>query len=271
MTTLSIPAAPVDRWLAAARERRSRRSFDGQPLAPEALEAVQEAVERWRPTDEARVVLLRDAPETIFRGIVGGYGRITGAPSALVMIGASDGPAAQASVGYLGEALILEATALDIGTCWVGGMYDSKAVGQHVELASGERVLAITPLGTPSERLNSAERIVYRAKNPKPRKPTDEIAVELGSSAWPAWARAGVEAARIAPSASNRQPWRFRMADGAAVVAFDGPESKIVSKRLDCGIAMLHFEIAARAAGVSGAWELLEHRSDVARFALGAA
>ena len=270
MTILSIAEAPLDRWLAAARERHSRRSFDGRPLAPATLTALREAVDRWRPSAEARVVMLDEAPEAIYRGIVGGYGRISGAPSALVMIGASDAPPAQASVGYLGEALILEATALDIGTCWVGGFYDSKAVGQHVELASGERVLAISPLGTAQAQVSSAERIVYRAKNPKPRKPVTDIALELGSSTWSVWARAGVEAARIAPSANNRQPWRFRADGGSVVVAFDGPESRIVSKRLDCGIAMLHFELGVRTAGVSGSWELLDHRSDVARFVLGA-
>ncbi len=271
MTTLSMPEAPFDRWLAAMRQRHSRRSFDGQPLAGEALAAVREAVSGWQRVEEARVVVLDEAPETIFKGIVGGYGRVTGAPSALVMIGSSDGPAAQTSVGYFGQAAILEATALDIGTCWVGGMFDSKRVNRLVGLESGERVLAISPIGTARQQVSSAERIVYRAKRPKPRKPVTDIAEGLGSAAWSAWARAGVEAARIAPSANNRQPWRFRADGNSVVVAFDGPESRFVSKRLDCGIAMLHFEIAARAAGVSGAWELLEHRSDVARFALGTA
>jgi hypothetical protein len=31
-----------------------------------------------------------------------------------------------------------------------------------------------------------------------------------------------------------------------------------ISKRLDCGIAMLHIEVAALDCGVKGKWELLE-------------
>ena len=37
----------------------------------------------------------------------------------------------------------------------------------------------------------------------------------------------------------------------------------MISKRLDCGIAMLHFELGAREVGASGSWQLLSGR-DVA-------
>ena len=46
--------------------------------------------------------------------------------------------------------------------------------------------------------------------------------------------------------------------DGTAlnlVLAYDGHESPFISKRLDCGIAMLHFELGALHAGAQGAWE----------------
>lgn len=271
MTTLSLPDAPYDRWLEAARARHSRRSFDGTPLAPEVVAALQEAVARWRPSGSARITVLPEAPEDIFRGIVGGYGRIAGAPSALVMIGNSKGPVAQASVGFAGEAIVLEATALGVGTCWVGGMFDGGAVSRTIELAEGESVLAVSPLGTPLQKVTTTERVVYGMRKPKPRKPVTEIAPRMEGGDWPTWTRPGVEAARIAPSAHNRQPWRFRPEAGSVVVSFDGPDTPMVSKRLDCGIAMLHFEIAVRAAGVAGSWALLEHRSDVARFSLGPA
>jgi nitroreductase len=75
-----------------------------------------------------------------------------------------------------------------------------------------------------------------------------------------------LEAARRAPSARNRQPWRFRI-EGEAVTVFTGSEKQNgkLSPRLDCGIAMLHFELGARAAGLAGRWELLD-APDVARY-----
>jgi hypothetical protein len=82
--------------------------------------------------------------------------------------------------------------------------------------------------------------------------------------------KSALEAARLSPSANNRQPWRFR-ADARAVTILtdnDKQEWKI-SRRLDCGIAMLHFELGARAAGLAGGWEFQE-APEVARYVLSA-
>ena len=45
-----------------------------------------------------------------------------------------------------------------------------------------------------------------------------------------------------------------------------GAETPKVTKRLDCGIAMLHAELGARATGAAGAWRDLEVALDVARY-----
>jgi hypothetical protein len=46
-----------------------------------------------------------------------------------------------------------------------------------------------------------------------------------------------------------------------------GPEGSI-SRRVDCGIAMLHFEVGARLMGGVGVWEMLE-APEVARYRVG--
>ncbi len=270
MPLLSLPDAPAARWAAAAHNRRSRRSFDGRSPDPEALDALEEACGAIRPFAGVRVALGRQMPPGAFKGIVGSYGRVHGAPSGMVMVASGSGDQLHAAVGYTGEALVLEATALGLGTCWVGGMFDNDLAKKATHLAAGERIFAISPLGYGAQKISGPERLVYRMKpgTPKPRKALEQIAPDIGAT-WPGWARAGVEAARIAPSAYNRQPWRFRMEGDGLVVSFDGPDTPVVSKRLDCGIAMLHVEIAIRAAGEGGSWELLEHRADVARFTFG--
>jgi hypothetical protein len=51
-------------------------------------------------------------------------------------------------------------------------------------------------------------------------------------------------------------------------VRVDSPkDSDKYPKRLDCGIAMLHIELGAMAAGKNGAWEILL-APDAARFKL---
>ena len=75
-----------------------------------------------------------------------------------------------------------------------------------------------------------------------------------------------MEAARLAPSAVNRQPWRFYMEPNGITVSVDSSLVEWgISKRLDCGIAMLHIEVAALDCGVKGKWELLG-APQVARF-----
>jgi hypothetical protein len=110
------------------------------------------------------------------------------------------------------------------------------------------------------------------------RKAVEEIAPGFDPELWPAWAAEGVRLARAAPSAVNRQPWRFELEAASAVAtptanptgavivsaATKGGEGNI-SRRLDCGIAMLHFEVGARLMGAHGRWEVLE-APQVARY-----
>jgi nitroreductase len=49
------------------------------------------------------------------------------------------------------EHFVLAATAEGLGTCWVAGRLDESAVKQALEIPDDLRVVAITPLGFPSE------------------------------------------------------------------------------------------------------------------------
>lgn len=98
------------------------------------------------------------------------------------------------------------------------------------------------------------------------RKPMANLVSGFEEANTPEWIRVALEAARLAPSAVNRQPWRFQVEQDALTVSVNrlGREFNI-SKRLDCGIAMLHIEVAALNSGVHGNWDLLES-PQVARF-----
>jgi len=265
MTAATPDAAQSVRWLAAATTRRSRRSFDGSRVSDDTLAALSALAAEFQPFPGARAVVVPEAPEALFVGIVGAYGGISHAPSAIIMLGADD---AAERVGYTGEALVLEAVALGLDTCWVGGLFSSGHAARAAGPMPGERVFAVCALGHALERTTLKERLLSGGSRARHRLTSEEIAP--GCSSWPAWARDAVEAARIAPSAMNRQPWRLRMEDDRLVVGFEPPDRPRISKRLDCGIAMLHAEIAAVAGGVAGSWQLLAS-PDVAVFAPGEA
>ncbi|MHA2178341.1 MAG: nitroreductase family protein, partial [Candidatus Thorarchaeota archaeon] len=166
-----------------------------------------------------------------------------------------------AVTGYLGEGIILEATALGLNTCWVGGFYRRDAVMKQIELQDGERVLGITPIGYSKEE---NDRVGFSSK-PYRRKNFEKLVLS-GEVDDKKWVRSAIEAARIAPSAGNRQPWRFEISeDSITVSASSKREGLRISNRLDCGIAMLHLELSALSNDVLGNWEFLEHPK-VARY-----
>ncbi|MDO5021824.1 MAG: nitroreductase family protein [Eubacteriales bacterium] len=122
--------------------------------------------------------------------------------------------------GLMGEALALEITKLGLNACWVSGNFKRSAV--NTKLNEPEKIAAIIPFGLPLGNNKGKERKTLNAlcrDNP---------------STWPLWAYNTAEAVRLAPSALNRQPWRFDFTGNTLRITF----KKINS--LDAGIAMLH-------------------------------
>jgi nitroreductase len=258
--------ANTGEWLGAVARRRSRRAFDGVVADGWQLDSMRALAERWRPHPDARAVLVEDPEVDIFTGVVGSYGKVVGAPHALVFIADERADFPDQHIGYTGEAVILEATRLGLATCWVGGFFSAKKVARLVDLAPGERVYSVSPLGWALSNDSATERAMAGLAGAHTRKSLADIAPGHTSQRWPQWAVAAIETARLAPSAVNRQPWRFRFEDGGLVIAKDSfIETPKVAKRLDIGIAAFHVDLAASACGVDGVWTDLSG-SDVARF-----
>lgn len=314
--TPPLPEALTERWYAAIAGRHSRRSFQVRPLIPQERDAMAAHCRAFRPFPSVRVVMLPEAPESLFAhrrddrptmsavgraymGIMGSYGRISGAPAALAFAGqlapgaadaqpdataqgagAPDASPQSASrsddsefaieelIGYVGEAAVLEATALGLDTCWVAGFFSPGLTESLIGAGTGETVFAVSPLGHAAHALSGKEKYVFQMSRPKKRLKLEHIALGLFNKDWPHWAVAGIRAVQTAPSATNRQPWRFRLDGDTVVLATNGPDSYGVSKRIDCGIAMLHFELGVRQAGRDGHWEPpgTGDRLDVARW-----
>ena len=251
---------PFSRWHDAVSKRRSIRQYATKPVEADQLEAMRRVCAEFHPFQSARAVLVTDAPEEVYRGIPGGYGKIKGAAALVAFVGNMQSPDVQEALGYTGEGVILEATVLGLATCWVGGFFSPKRAAALAKVAPNERVLAVTPVGHPREGSSLQERAMSRFGRNWQRRPMSELVTGLGEKDRPAWMKTALEAARLAPSATNRQPWRFQVDKNSIIVSADSAlnPTMVVSKRLDCGIAMLHIEIGALAGGVRGSWKLLK-------------
>jgi hypothetical protein len=84
--------------------------------------------------------------------------------------------------------------------------------------------------------------------------------------------KSAMDAAALAPSAINRQPWRFYVEPDSVTVSVYRSKYRLkleygISKRLDCGIAKLHIEVATLDCSIRGRWEFLK-APKVARFTI---
>ncbi len=257
---------PFDRWYSAILDRHSRRKYDpSRTILPDAVDSLKQICAGFRPFPGARAELVNGPANAVFKGILGSYGKVKDAPAFLAFIGDSSNPHFQEAAGYTGEAVILEATSLGLGTCWVGGFFRPDTVAGLIKLAPGERVLAVSPAGYTADSKTLEEKAMSGFARSRKRKPLSDLVTGLPEDQRPSWVKDALEAARLAPSAMNRQPWRFEIQDKAITISSAGSLDFGVSYRLDCGIAMLHLEVAALKNKVQGRWEFLA-APQVARF-----
>jgi hypothetical protein len=261
---------PFTTWHDAIYHRRSRRDYDSTDLEPDLPSHMQDICRDFRPFPQARAKLVTHSVDEIFKGVIGHYGKIKGAPALIALVGNIDDPYIQEKVGYLGEGIILEATAMGLATCWVGGFFRPKIAASIIGTGENERVLAVTPIGHAVKDFSPQERTMMGLARSHRRKPLAELVTGLEQAEWPHWMKSAMDAAALAPSAINRQPWRFHVEPHSITVSVHRSQYRLklefgISKRLDCGIAMLHIEVVALDCGVRGRWEFLE-APKVARF-----
>jgi len=250
---------PASRWFRVIEKRRSRRRFDTRPLGSKLLAHINTICNEFRPFPDARAVLVTDKPETVFKGAIGPYGKVKGAPAFVAFIGHTESLNFQEQVGYTGEGIILEAEAMNVATCWVAGFFRRKVVESLIRIGENERVLAITPIGHATKIPSLEEKIMTGFGLSHKRKELSGLVSGLDDSEWPEWIKVSLEAARLAPSAVNRQPWRFYIEpDSITVSVYVKKREYGIPKRLCCGIAMLHIETAALNCGIKGNWEFLK-------------
>jgi len=199
---------------------------------------------------------------------LGTYGFIKGA-RAFLLGAVRKGPGDLEDYGYLLEEVVLHATGLGLGTCWLGGTFTrSTFTARFGGVAKDETIPAVVSLGYPGD--DGTQRIREREEGTRRFSPDelffgDDWAVPLGREREDGYAGA-LEAVRMAPSATNKQPWRIvrRGADWHFYLARTkgygkgSPWFKLLRiadlQRVDLGIAMCHFALVARESGLAGQW-----------------
>lgn len=258
--------------------RISTRSYDGRPLSAGESGDLAAALARRQagPTLSGKRLRLGLAHWDKGSAAVkmGTYGMLAGV-SAFIVPAVERGEGAMEDLGWAVEAAVLDATALGLATCWIGGLFSRSAAAGFIGAGEDEIVPALIAVGHAAARRSLQDRLVTGFAKSRSRRPLGELvrgleSIETGASASPcgeALIRC-LEAVRIAPSASNKQPWRFvlsrTMPDEPPRVGLWLDEDRVYNnalgeakmQRIDMGIAMRHFAEAAAESGLPGAWQL---------------
>ena len=222
-------------WYRAVKTRVSTRLYM-QPPDDERLQALVKLAAEVSG-DGVCIKVLRGP---VFHGLLNG-GNIRGTDCFAALVSDANVPAEV--VGYRGEAFVLGATAMNVGTCWLGASMDRALCTELAEVKNGAKMRCIVSLGLTDAPLDDEQSIIRK------RKPLTELTgkAEQSLSVIPIWQQRALECAQAAPSAVNGQPWRFELSDtGIAIVC---KSHNFGYGWVDTGIAMLHLELGAAHGG----------------------
>lgn len=184
---------------------------------------------------------------------IGTYGFIKNVPAYIGGVALNDKESI-IDFGYVFEKIILKLTSSGYSTCWLGGTFRRK--NYRKELLKNEIIPAITPVGRDNEKRSIVDKLLRSELKPRNRKNFEELFIQQdGSKIEDETLVTLLEAVRVAPSASNKQPWRVivennhvhfyleRTPNYAKMIKYD-------IQLLDMGIALSHFEIELDFIGV---------------------
>jgi len=260
------------------RQRFSCREYAPQPIAIEIQQEFQRRLDQLKrgpfgSPARFKLVAASEQDQQALRGL-GTYGFIKN-PAGYIVGAVEQHSMALEEYGYLMEQAILEATALGLGTCWLGGSFTQSNFDRKIELQRNEIMPAVTSIGAYLDEEQARNAIQRRRLNATSRKAWDELffsenfghplnAEQAGVYATP------LEMVRIGPSASNKQPWRIiklgnawhfylqrTSGYGKGTLLF-GILRLADLQRVDTGIAMYHFEQTAHEMGLPGRWQIAD-------------
>lgn len=251
------------------RKRYSCRSYSSTAIEDSVLIKFKQAVDQphcgpFGNTPRFVLISVAAMPQHQWKKL-GTYGVIKNAHLFLAGM-VSPAPMATCDYGYCKEKLILKATELGLGTCWLGGTFAISAFGQAAEMRRNELLPTISPVGLAAGHRSLTERAMRSFAGSDRRVDWTTIFFD-GDAATPLTPekagpyREALENVRQAPSASNKQPWRIVYVQGQNSFLFYLSRTfgyrhlrNVSLQEIDMGIALCHFELTARELGLAGKW-----------------
>jgi hypothetical protein len=271
MNPFNRPASEV------IRTRFSCRTYLDIPLEESKREQIQRFIDSlpsgpFGSRPRFLLVAASEQDHSSLRGL-GTYGFIRGANAFVIGAARPQGKWLE-DFGYQMEYIILYLTSLGLGTCWLGGSFTRSSFSQKISLRDDEHIPAVTATGEYVDTADTRRNLIRRFAKGERRLPWEKLFFDRDFDHPLSESEAGsdklaLEMVRLAPSASNKQPWRV-VRDGDVIHFYlqrtPGYRDSLLKKvlgifdlqRVDMGIAMCHFDLTMKELGARGNWVVEE-------------
>lgn len=247
-----------------AKERISVRTYDeNKKVTDDVMNKLNEYIENLKGpfNSKVRFKIIKTKENPNDKGL-GTYGVIKGVDTYIGAV-VEKGHMALENLGYEMEELILYATSLGLGTCWMGGTFNKSGFAKVMEVKENEIFTIISPIGYKSEEIRLVDKLFRKGKGDRRKEWGDlfflkDFYIPLDRDADIGDMKEAFENLRLAPSALNKQPWRVVL-DGKKVHFFKSGKESLAGKgthidlsEVDMGIALAHFDLTCKEKGING-------------------
>ncbi|MDD3123629.1 MAG: nitroreductase family protein [Candidatus Izemoplasmatales bacterium] len=229
--------------------RQSCRNFNENQIETEKSEILNTAIEKINKESGLRVQLIQN-DKLAFSKFLKSYGLFKGVSNFIALVGKRNDKNLDELVGYYGQKLVLLATTLELGTCFVGGTYDKSYTLKYCK--EDEIIVLVIAIGNRAEKETNFQNMIRQISYRKNKPYTSFIE---SNSFIEDWIVSGVKAVSMGPTAVNRQGISLAYKDSELTIHINKKGSL---DHVDLGIAKANFEIEVE----KGAFEL----GDGARF-----
>ena len=238
-------------FVEAIDRRVSCRAFEDTPLSADQIDMLRAAA-RESSADSGLLFELH-VPHEDGSSLALSNKVFAGHPGAYVTCVGPNDPISLEKIGYFGQIVVLIATSLGLGSCWVAGTFDREKTTCAVP--DGMMLHDVIPIGAPMHQTPFRQRSIRRAIRSKSKRPSKLYAGPTTLEEAPQWIWEGVHAIWKGPSAANRQPVVLAQDTYGAPVRAMLPRRRHDVEYTDLGIAKLQFKVAATASGAHGTWD----------------
>lgn len=242
------------------KTRKSIRSYSGEALKKEHVNAINQYIAGLEQAlgGNARIELISsdsgDKPVKL-----GTYGVISKAKDFLTLV-YEPGSLAEQNAGYLFEQVVLFCTSLGLGICWLGGTLKKSDFAKQIQINNDDVFSIVSPVGYPAEKLRFLDKLMRAGAKSDSRKAFETLFFNANFEMPLKPEDAGkyqepLEMLRLAPSASNSQPWRVIKSDNQFHF-YDHVKGRFSG--IDIGIGLCHFQEMCKEMNISGSFEIVE-------------